>query len=370
MITLSKPSTRCRTPRAWQSTTQYMGRNWNTHSSKQLLSQGFYGCVSVPVFLFRAVKIDFHRLRVRGKSLSVRRLDDGKTVWLWYCTLRHKWSKYGDKVNETRQSSLSFYLYLYLVSSFGQFRNQCWYFLKQDSKGNCSTVKSSDIERKFKSNPRGSFTFTVGSETLEIKFPGNGYPENRHRVVVWNSSLTVCSQTPAFFSFLPLEMQQVGRKRKRRVARRPFYRPNPTGSGWVCIFSGIMLQPASVRTCKIANKQQAGVPTHSRKSWIQWNHWCCHCTGAITSVKRHYWRPILNSSRYPWAPQLESDDVFMGTPHHDSYHPAVFVCTWGISKLISFDLHCHTITDLCNPYKTKMSHSSHDYGKTSQISIL
>lgn len=44
------------------------------------------------------MSIDFNKMRVYGKSLRVRRLDDGNTEWVWYCTLRRKWNKYGDKV--------------------------------------------------------------------------------------------------------------------------------------------------------------------------------------------------------------------------------------------------------------------------------
>ncbi|KAG8005590.1 Poly [ADP-ribose] polymerase 12, partial [Nibea albiflora] len=106
---------------------------------------------------YGAVSIDFNKMRVYRKSLRVRRLDDGNTEWIWYCTLRRKWNKYGDK----------------------------------DSKGNPSPVKNSDIERKFQSNPKSSFTFCVGAETLEIRFR---------------------------------EMRQVGKNRKRKVTRRPLYR--------------------------------------------------------------------------------------------------------------------------------------------------
>ncbi|XP_042367365.1 uncharacterized protein si:ch211-244b2.4 [Plectropomus leopardus] len=77
-------------------------------------------------------------MRVYGKSLRVRRLDDGNTEWLWYCMLGHKWIKYGDK----------------------------------DSKGNPSPVKSADIEAKFQSNPASSYTFTIGADTFEIRFRG------------------------------------------------------------------------------------------------------------------------------------------------------------------------------------------------------
>ncbi|MED6260726.1 hypothetical protein ATANTOWER_027357 [Ataeniobius toweri] len=113
---------------------------------------------------YGAVNIDFSRMRVYGKNLRVRRLDDGNTMWFWYCTLNRKWMKYGDK----------------------------------DSKGNQGPVKSSDIERKFQSDPKSSFTFTSGGETFEIKFP---------------------------------EMQQVGKKKKRKVTRRPSFRLQQAGIG-------------------------------------------------------------------------------------------------------------------------------------------
>ncbi|XP_061571230.1 uncharacterized protein si:ch211-244b2.4, partial [Cololabis saira] len=85
---------------------------------------------------YGAVSIDFHRMRVLGKELKVRRLDDGNTTWIWFCTLKRKWIKYGDK----------------------------------DSKGNPSSVKNADIEAKFQGNPRGCFGFSIGAKTFEIKF--------------------------------------------------------------------------------------------------------------------------------------------------------------------------------------------------------
>ncbi|KAM4570004.1 zinc finger CCCH-type antiviral protein 1 [Odontesthes bonariensis] len=113
-----------------------------------------------------AVSIDFSRITVyRKRRLKVRRLDDGNTEWIWYCTLRRKWIKYGDK----------------------------------DLKGNASPVKSSDIERKYQSDPTSSFIFSAGGETFEIKFTA---------------------------------MQQVGKK-KRRVTRRPLYRQQQAGTGAV-----------------------------------------------------------------------------------------------------------------------------------------
>ncbi|XP_037316191.2 uncharacterized protein si:ch211-244b2.4 isoform X1 [Pungitius pungitius] len=85
---------------------------------------------------YGAVSIDFNRMRVSGKNLRVRRLDDGRTLWLWYCTLGRKWTKYGD----------------------------------EDPKGVPGPVKNSDIEEKFQSNPASSYTFAIGADTFEIKF--------------------------------------------------------------------------------------------------------------------------------------------------------------------------------------------------------
>uniref|UniRef100_A0A8C2XSR2 Uncharacterized protein n=2 Tax=Cyclopterus lumpus TaxID=8103 RepID=A0A8C2XSR2_CYCLU len=85
---------------------------------------------------FGAVSIDFNRMRVLRKSLKVRRLDDEKTVWIWYCTLRRKWTKYGNK----------------------------------DSKGNTGPIKSYDIEKQFQKDPSSSYMFTAGADKFEIKF--------------------------------------------------------------------------------------------------------------------------------------------------------------------------------------------------------
>ncbi|XP_029017985.1 uncharacterized protein si:ch211-244b2.4 isoform X2 [Betta splendens] len=85
---------------------------------------------------YGAISIDFNRMRVHGKRLGVRRLDDGRTAWTWYCSLRRKWRKYDDK----------------------------------DSKGNSGPVKSSDIETKFQSDPSGSISFIIGNDTFNIKF--------------------------------------------------------------------------------------------------------------------------------------------------------------------------------------------------------
>lgn len=129
---------------------------------------------------YGAVSIDFKRLKVYGKSLRVRRLDDGNTEWTWFCTLRRKWMKYGAK----------------------------------GSKGNLG-VKSVDIERKFQSNPRGSHSFQIGTDTFEIRFK---------------------------------EMQQVGPKGKRRVTRRPVYRNQQT--------AGVQGVSAAFQNLSVGSKPQ------------------------------------------------------------------------------------------------------------------
>ncbi|XP_014911379.1 uncharacterized protein LOC106961837 [Poecilia latipinna] len=131
---------------------------------------------------YGAVSIDFIKIRVYGKNLKVRRLDDGNTVWNWYCTLKRKWRKYGDK----------------------------------DSKGNPGPVKSSDIERKFQSDPKSSFTFTAGVETFQIKFP---------------------------------EMRQVGKKKNRKVTRRPVFRQQQARAG-------AALLAGSFQTLSVGTKPQ------------------------------------------------------------------------------------------------------------------
>ncbi|XP_028256731.1 zinc finger CCCH-type antiviral protein 1 isoform X2 [Parambassis ranga] len=85
---------------------------------------------------YGGVSIDFNRMRVYEKNMRVRRLDDGNTVWNWYCSLSRKWVKYGVK----------------------------------DSKGNPAPVQSYEIERMYQSNPTGSMTFQIGSNFYEIHF--------------------------------------------------------------------------------------------------------------------------------------------------------------------------------------------------------
>lgn len=72
-------------------------------STKYCKAKAYSTSLSVCLSVCRAVSIDFNRMRVYGKSLRVRRLDDGNTVWQWYCLLRHKWIKYGDKVKSTSE---------------------------------------------------------------------------------------------------------------------------------------------------------------------------------------------------------------------------------------------------------------------------
>ena len=153
-----------------------------------------------------------------GKELKVRRLDDGNTEWIWYCTLLRKWIKYGDKVG-----GYCIFVFVFCVSLLMIFN-----LSRQDSKGNASPVKSSDIEKQYQSNPKSSFTFSAGGETFEIKFTGEDdikgsffYVQIRRRSF---------SQLVVSF-YLLLAMQQVGKKKKRKVTRRPLYRQQQAGAG-------------------------------------------------------------------------------------------------------------------------------------------
>uniref|UniRef100_A0A8C6KS64 Si:ch211-244b2.4 n=1 Tax=Nothobranchius furzeri TaxID=105023 RepID=A0A8C6KS64_NOTFU len=116
------------------------GRGWrdvkNDHVIEAQYSLPHTKSIKIYNTAYGALSIDFSRMRVYGKNLKVRRLDDGNTIWLWYCTLHRKWMKYGDK-------------------------------------GNSGPVKSVDIETSFQRNPASSHSFSIGAETYEIRFPGD-----------------------------------------------------------------------------------------------------------------------------------------------------------------------------------------------------
>ncbi|XP_039891930.1 protein mono-ADP-ribosyltransferase PARP12 isoform X2 [Simochromis diagramma] len=116
------------------------GRGWkdveNDHILEAQYSLPHTKSIKIYNTSYGAVSIDFKRMKVLGKKLRVRRLDDGNTAWIWYCMLGRRWIKYGAK----------------------------------DSKGVSTPLKSSDIEEKFQRNPTSSFTFNVNGETLELKF--------------------------------------------------------------------------------------------------------------------------------------------------------------------------------------------------------
>uniref|UniRef100_A0A3B5A5G5 Si:ch211-244b2.4 n=1 Tax=Stegastes partitus TaxID=144197 RepID=A0A3B5A5G5_9TELE len=93
---------------------------------------------------YGAVSVDFNKMRVYGKRLKVRRLDDGNTVWTWYCTLQRKWMKYGAKVKHK---------------------------LHLGTQSECS-ITSDSIEKKYQQNPRDSMTFTVKGHSYKLDFGG------------------------------------------------------------------------------------------------------------------------------------------------------------------------------------------------------
>lgn len=110
------------------------------------------------------VSIDFSRMRVLKMDMRVRRLDDGRSKWIWYCMLRHVWKSYGHKVAPP---------VFHWVKKKTTFLcvDPHWFPRKQDAKGN-STPQCAAIEEHFTRNPRSSFTFSIGSAKYKICFRG------------------------------------------------------------------------------------------------------------------------------------------------------------------------------------------------------
>ncbi|XP_069094409.1 protein mono-ADP-ribosyltransferase PARP12-like [Pleurodeles waltl] len=85
---------------------------------------------------FGALSIDFKTMRIRGKDVKVRRWKGRDDRWVWFCRLDGHWWAYGEK----------------------------------DSKGKCSSVDSSAIERQYQHNPKSTFQFTVDGTSYQIDF--------------------------------------------------------------------------------------------------------------------------------------------------------------------------------------------------------
>lgn len=87
-----------------------------------------------------AVCIDFINMRIRGKSLRVRRKTfqskDADNKWLWYFRADSNWKEYDGK----------------------------------DSKGNSIPATSAAIERQYQQNRRGSYHFTISQKSYNINF--------------------------------------------------------------------------------------------------------------------------------------------------------------------------------------------------------
>lgn len=118
------------------------------------------------------VSLDFKRMRVLNKDLMVRRLDDGRSKWIWYCMLSSMWQNYGTTVDPP---------VLHWGGGGGGFLcidTYCFAYT-QDAKGN-RTPLSEAIEDSFQRKPSGSFTFSIGSETYEIHFRGGVYFKKMH----------------------------------------------------------------------------------------------------------------------------------------------------------------------------------------------
>ncbi|XP_053717712.1 uncharacterized protein LOC128756903 isoform X2 [Synchiropus splendidus] len=116
------------------------GSSWMDVSNDHVIEAQFSlpHRASITVFNtpYGRVTFSFPRMRVEGKDLRMRRLDDGATQWLWFCKLDSKWVEYG----------------------------------AQDLNGASGGVKSSDIEEQFQNNPTGSCTFNNGCWTFTVSF--------------------------------------------------------------------------------------------------------------------------------------------------------------------------------------------------------
>lgn len=175
------------------------------------------------------VSLDFNRMRVLNKNLLVRRLDDGRSKWIWYCMLSNTWKNYGSAVDPT--------VFLWGGEKKGFLcANTKWFTYKQDARGNRSPP-SEAIEKSFQANPSGSFIFSIDDKRYEINFRGGLYCTSG-KCSMWLFSIRIL--------VLPFSgMKQVGKKR-RAVRRRPVYQPKQQGAGWEMNFLKRLGLPVSL----------------------------------------------------------------------------------------------------------------------------
>ncbi|XP_026065738.1 poly [ADP-ribose] polymerase 12 [Carassius auratus] len=167
-------------PYKWQLN---IGKGWKNISNDHILEAQYSlpNTKGIKIFNTQAgvISIDFTKMRVLKKTnIKVRRMSAKDTEWLWYYRGDHCWYQYGEK-------------------------------------GKASPIQSSELEKEYQKNRRGSVNFTVDSTQYEI-----GFKEMRQ------SNLST--------------------GRKRRVRRRPKYEP-PQNAGLRGITSQLknMFSPSS-----------------------------------------------------------------------------------------------------------------------------
>lgn len=115
-------------------------------------------------------------------------------------------------------------------------------------------MKCSDIERKFQSNPKSSFTFNIGSETLEIKFRGGA--RSQKSLHMQHSSCTTSfvsfSDTSLIF-FFSFVRNEAGGEKKKEESHSTAVLPTAAGSSRVSLdfgfFSLVSFFPRVIVEC-------------------------------------------------------------------------------------------------------------------------
>lgn len=123
-----------------------------------------------------SVFIDFDKLQTLNTALKVQRLSflpPGQTEDIgWYFRDDQLWREYGSQVRSYRFSTN-------LIFILDQHNTKSHHFpllsilfppLLQGLSTQASSVSSKDVEHQFSLNPRGTFSFTVGSTSYRLDF--------------------------------------------------------------------------------------------------------------------------------------------------------------------------------------------------------
>ncbi|XP_066525497.1 protein mono-ADP-ribosyltransferase PARP12 [Hoplias malabaricus] len=118
-----------------------LGNGWEDVANDHILEAQYSRPNTKGIRLYNtprgALSIDFTKMRILKKSnLRIRRKGSRQTQWLWHYRGNHGWHMYGEK----------------------------------DSQGKVRSISSSEVEKEFQKNQRGSMQFNINSNTFEIRF--------------------------------------------------------------------------------------------------------------------------------------------------------------------------------------------------------